>query len=200
VPLLHDVAEAGEVGERRREGVAQAHAHVVGVDLLRLLDPGQQRIVGDGVVLVGDVVQRIDHVVGVELLAGVEFDALPQLELERGGVHPLPRRRQQRLDVGVPGVAGDEGVPDVMADHHQLAGVEIERIGDRVVPIRGPHQRVVLLAGAGRTRGKANGDQQAGRSQVNTPHRAHPSRMLGAQLAAPISAPGTISGLGGKCK
>ena len=62
-----------------------------------------------------DEVERVDDVVGVELLAVVELDALAQLELERLVVDPLPGGRKLALVLVGLGIAIDQRVPDVLA-------------------------------------------------------------------------------------
>ena len=64
------------------------------------------------------------------------------------------------------GIDDDERVPDVMADDHQFARVEVEGIGDRVVAVGGPDQRIVLLAGFGGTNAQ-NRSESAGKERRN---------------------------------
>jgi hypothetical protein len=176
VALLQDEAEAGEIGERRRERIVQVDAHLVRFHLLRALDEGQQRVVGNGVLLVGDEVQGVGDVVGIHRLARVELDVLSQLHLQRGRVDPRPLGRQQRFDLAGLGIDDDERVPGLVPDDDQLAGVQEEGIGDRVVAVGGPDQRVVLLAGLRRSRNGSQRDQGPGQGRTQTFHQTQSSQ------------------------
>ena len=105
----------------------------------------------------------------------MELDVLAQLHLERGRIDPGPLGRQQRFDLAGVGVDDDERVPHLVADDDQLSRVEKEWIGDRVVAIGGPDQRVVLLAGIGR-RQQSQRDDGPGQGQPQTLHHNAPHR------------------------
>ena len=83
-----------------------------------------------------------------------------------------------------------------MADDHQFTRVEIERIGDRVVPIGGPNEGIVLLAGFGgganaQNRRKGDGKESATAEEDffptsdchGEPHPALHTRRLSRSLA-----------------
>ena len=93
--------------------------------------------------LVGeDRVDRVDHVVGGELVAVVERDVLAQSEFQRRLVHPLEGFGEQRLDLECLRIAIDERIPDLMAEHDAGAKLVVVRrdVGDGVAP--GDTQRV----------------------------------------------------------
>ena len=188
VPLLHDEPQSGEIGERRREWVVQMDAHVVPVDLLGALDPGEQREVRDRILFVGHEIERVDDIVGIHRRAGMERDVLAQLHVQRGRVHPAPLGREQRPDVGGLGVDDDERVPGMVADDDELARVEKERIGDRVVAVGRPDQRVVLLAGFCLRSGRdARCSEHADKEEAETKqgHDGLPGPNTGPYICAP---------------
>ena len=103
---------------------------------------------GDGLVVrVGDEVERVDDIVGVEFLAVVELDALAQLEFERLVVDPFPGGRELALVFVGLGVAVDQRVPDVVAEDH--ADAHVVEVGIDVLQhlVVAEADRVVLLAG-----------------------------------------------------
>ena len=87
--------------------------------LVELLDPVDPLDVlqGGGLVLgLGNEVQRIDDVIGVELGAVVKFDALAQLDLEGLVVEPFPGGGKLSLVFAGSRIAIDERVPDLFGD------------------------------------------------------------------------------------
>ena len=83
-----------------------------------MFDPADQVTLEDSSVLrLGHEIQRVDDIVGVEVRAVVEFDALAQIELERLVVDPPPRRRELALELAGLGIAKDQRVPDCVCEN-----------------------------------------------------------------------------------
>ena len=94
---------------------------------------------------------RVDHVVGGERAAVVEFHARPQRELDRGRIGRLPFGREQRLELEGVGIAIDQRVPGLVLHHHAGAqavviGIDVrqrvahrdpQRVGGLSAPIAG---------------------------------------------------------------
>ena len=96
-----------------------------------------------GDLLVGqDRVDRVDHIVGRQLVAVVEGDIWTQHEFERRLVHPLERLGDQWLELKGLRIAIDQRIPDLMPEHDAGAQLIVVRrdVGHRVAP--GDAQRV----------------------------------------------------------
>jgi hypothetical protein len=136
---------AGQIFDRGRKRPPGDDAHAVGVELLGAVDPVDVALGGGLVVRLGDEIQRIDHVVGVELGTVVELHAPAQLELERLLVDPFPGGRELPLVLVGLGIAIDQRVPHLMGQDH--ADAHVVEIGIGVVEnlVVGDAERVVLL-------------------------------------------------------
>ena len=114
--------------------------------------------------LVEDLVERVDDVVGGERLAVVERDALAQLDhpVACRAVHRLPRLRQARDGVAVGRAVLRELVEELpeagQADH----AVPLPRIGERRRRRLGEHADAQQPAGGRRRRGQCRGPTRAG--------------------------------------
>ena len=106
----------------------------------------------DLVLRLGDEVQGVDDVVGVELLAIVELDALAQVELDGAVVDLPPGRRELALVLTAGRIAVDQTVPDVLADDHADAHVVEEGIDVLRSLVVGKPDSVVALGGEDRAR------------------------------------------------
>ncbi len=188
VPLLQDVGGTREIDQRRRKCLVEMDADLVAVERLDVLDPRQIGEVEGAMVLVDDEVEGIGDIVGIQLLAGMEFHALADVHVERRRVFPLPGGRQQRLR-RILFVEVDQAVIKQRADDHHLAGVEIARVRDRVLAVGGPDQRVILFTsfgGPGRGQGQGCDQEQS----------AHEVRLLVFGAAADPPAKMACSGRG----
>ena len=87
-----DDDRAGEILDRRREHVFFVISRTLYLSIFSALPIQFTLCLRDDLVLrLGDEVQRVDDVVGVELLAIVELDALTQVELHGAVVDLLAR-------------------------------------------------------------------------------------------------------------
>ncbi len=85
-----DDDRAGQVFDGGRERPLGLDPDLEFLDLLRFFNPVDVLLGGGLVGDVGGEIQRVDDVIGVELLAVVEFYALAQFQLQRAVVDPLP--------------------------------------------------------------------------------------------------------------
>ena len=158
------------------------------VDLGRVIDEGV--VAWRRYLLVGQYrVDRIDHVVGGQLVAVVEGDVRSQREFQRGLVHPFVRFGEQRLELKGLRVAIDQRIPDLMADHDAGAKLVVVRrdVGHGVAP--GDAQRVGRFL-----RHRRRGSRRQCRHQDRTTENlAHRHRLL-AMAATVGSAPGKAKG------
>jgi hypothetical protein len=157
-----DHHRAREVLERRGRRLLGDDADLVGVELLGALDPAHVLLRDGFVGGVRDEVQRVDDVVGRELLAVVEFHAAAQVELERPVVDDAPRRREVGLVLPRVGIAVDQRVPDLVAQDD--AEADVVEVGIDVLDrlVIGEAQGVAALVGGGRCRGERRKKDQAG--------------------------------------
>ena len=91
VGVYHD--HGREILHRRRERIFELGPHLVLADLLAARDelgPAQRLHL---ILFVREIVEREDHVVGVEFFAVVENHVLAQVEFDRRGVDPFISRR-----------------------------------------------------------------------------------------------------------
>ena len=132
--------------------------------------------VDDLVLGLGDEVQGVDHVVGVELLAVVELHALAQVELERLVVDLPPGGGELALVLAAVRIAIDQRVPDVLADDH--ADADVVEVGIDVLRrlVVSELDALIALAGeCGCRRGENGGESEAAEELVRGGHIHDPS-------------------------
>ena len=92
------------------------------------------------------VVQRIGHVLGVEVGAVMKLDAFAQLHLQRLVVRPLPFRRQKRQNFVGLRIAVDQAVALGIGRDQRLALIAVIDVRRVHLGGGGPHEGVVVLA------------------------------------------------------
>ncbi len=183
IVLRHHVERHRHVIERRGEHALQFHAHMRVVHLGRMIHVGVIARRRD--LLVGqDRVDRVDDIVGRQLVAVVECDVLAQREFQRRLLGPFEGLGEQRLDLERLRIAIDERIPDLMAEHDAGAKLVVvgRDIGDRVSP--GDAQRVGGLLRHCR-HGCRRQCRRQNRSTQSLAHR-HVSRALLATVGAAV--------------
>ena len=123
-------------------------------ELFGVLDPAHIAEGQDAVVLVGHVIERIDHIVGAEIGPVVEFDVVAQFQIERGLVRPVPACRKKGFELAGLQITKDQTVPAHVPHDHQFTGIVVVRIDHRDFPGCRPIERVVSLVGKGFDAGK----------------------------------------------
>ncbi len=161
-----DDDRACQILDRRRKRPSRHDANAIGLELFRMIDPVDVALRRRLVLRLGDEIQGVDHVVGVEGGAVMKLDALAQLELERLLVDPFPGSRELALVLVALGTAIDQRVPYLLREDH--ADAHIVEIGIGVVEhlVVGNAQRVVLTSRHRRCRRNSAGRE---RSDGQTP-------------------------------
>ena len=175
-----DVVVADDVGEVGVAAVERDHHRVSALDA----DVGhrlQQGFRGRLGILVPVVVDGSHHVVGVESLAVMEFDALANLEAPGGGIRRgLPALGQLRLEA-VDRYLGEMVVLGHVENRHVavLEGRRIQGVGGRAVGDPDPELSALL-----RGRGQRRPGKQTGREHSAGPQRGRPGHELPARNRA----------------
>ena len=152
--------------------------HLVGAELLDLLDPVVPVLEAQPHVGIDEVVDGRDHVIGAEGVAVVEFHVVAQLELVRAVVDPLPCLGEPRHEFVRPLVITDQGLVDGLVEDRGLILRELVGI-ERAPPVRdGDPERVIGPPGNAGRRGDQDGGQQADRASEAIPHRSLPYGLL----------------------
>ena len=126
IRLRHDVESHRHVIERRGKHPLQLYANMAIVHLGRVIEIGVVARSRD--LLVGqDRVDRVDDIVGRQLVAVVKGDIWAQREFKRRLVNPLVRFGEQRLELEGLRIAIDERIPDLMPEHEAGAKLVVVR-------------------------------------------------------------------------
>ena len=147
----------GQARQDRGERLLQLQTHRILVDLLDRFEQAETRFLEAELARwIHDEIDRIDHVVGIEIRTVLEFDALAQFEFDRLVVDESPRFRQPRQDLAFVGIILNERIEDRARDQIGLRLRIIDRIDDRDRLIDADAQCVLGLLRQGRQRRQAN--------------------------------------------
>ena len=101
----------------------------------------------NAIVFVGREVHRVDDIIGIEIRAVMEFNALTKFDFHRDVVFPLPLGREKGLEFTCLRIAEQQAVPAHVAHNDQFTRIVVVRIDNGNFAVRRPVQRVVGFTG-----------------------------------------------------